>query len=72
MNTISLHATEGNPYTIYALRDPYDLRARYIGMTRDPEKRLKQHLACDGSNPEKDSWIRERHKMDNGDNRNRL
>lgn len=31
-------------YSIYGLVDPFEQRVRYIGMTKDAQKRYKQHL----------------------------
>src|SRR5438105_386511 len=46
-------------YPVYRLVDPRDLAVFYVGITNNPEARLKQHLACDGSNPDKDARIQE-------------
>ena len=59
MNTLSPHAQEGNPYTVYALIDPRDYAVCYIGITNDVYKRFAQHLSCDGCNLAKDVWIAE-------------
>lgn len=48
-------------YTIYALEDQRysgTQAIRYIGITDDVYMRFYQHLRCDGSNKEKDEWIR--------------
>jgi predicted GIY-YIG superfamily endonuclease len=46
-------------YFIYALIDPRDNAVRYIGITNDVYARFYQHLRCDGTNVEKDNWIKE-------------
>lgn len=46
-------------YTIYALVDPRDYIARYIGMSTNVHQRLARHLSCTGTNERKDNWIRE-------------
>src|SRR5690348_3565294 len=46
-------------YPVYRLVDPRDRTVFYVGITNNPEARLKQHLACNGSNPDKDAWIQE-------------
>lgn len=45
-------------YTIYALTDPRDNGVRYIGITVNPDERLKQHIWGDINLPKRD-WIRE-------------
>ncbi len=48
-------------YTIYTLEDQryVGLQAiRYVGITDDVYIRFYQHLRCDGSNKEKDDWIK--------------
>ena len=46
---------------VYALKDPRSQNIRYVGITKDVEKRLKQHLyyAKCGQRSHKASWIRE-------------
>lgn len=46
-------------YTIYSLIDPRNHTTRYVGITVDVYQRFKQHIRCDGCNPEKDAWIQE-------------
>lgn len=48
-------------YTIYVLEDQRHIgmqAIRYIGITDDVYMRFYQHLRCDGSNKEKDEWIK--------------
>lgn len=45
-------------YTVYALIDPRDNNIRYIGITYDPDRRLKEHLSND-SNVLKRNWVNE-------------
>lgn len=33
-------------YSVYVLRDPRDMRIRYVGMSCNPAKRFKQHTGC--------------------------
>lgn len=40
----------GPPHDIYRLRDPRDKAVFYIGISKDSQRRLKQHLACAGLN----------------------
>lgn len=42
---------------IYGLRDPRTREIRYIGKTRRPKVRYREHLRLDGINPHKDNWI---------------
>jgi hypothetical protein len=35
------------------------LATKYIGITINPNKRINEHLKCEGGNLEKDKWIRE-------------
>lgn len=44
---------------IYTLTDPRDKTVRYVGRTNNPQKRLYFHMKGDGSNHEKDVWIKE-------------
>lgn len=46
-------------YQIYALLDPRDSTVRYVGMSRNAQKRLFQHLLGDSRNEYKHGWIRE-------------
>jgi predicted GIY-YIG superfamily endonuclease len=57
MNTLSPHATNGNPYTVYALIDPRSQDVCYIGITKDIYRRFIEHIRCTGANPAKDEWI---------------
>lgn len=45
--------------TVYRLIDPRDRTVHYIGVSSNPLARYGQHLTCDGSNPNKDTWIKE-------------
>jgi hypothetical protein len=44
---------------VYLLSDPITETIRYIGQTRDPEARYRQHIRTFGSqcNPAKSAWI---------------
>lgn len=45
---------------VYRLVDLRNKSIRYVGVTRGSLAiRLSQHLACDGSNPNRDDWIKE-------------
>jgi predicted GIY-YIG superfamily endonuclease len=46
-------------YTVYALTDPRDNDIRYIGITYDPDRRLKEHLSSSDSNVLKGKWANE-------------
>jgi DNA-binding XRE family transcriptional regulator len=46
-------------YQIYALLDPRDSTVRYVGMSRNAQRRLFQHLLGDSRNEDKNGWIRE-------------
>lgn len=59
---------------IYALMDPRPAfegqeptdergRIRYVGKSYRPFHRLTEHLACDGSNPYRDNWIRKLRRL---------
>lgn len=50
-------------YTIYALIDPRDNAIRYIGITVNPDERLKQHIWGD-MNIRKREWISELNQSD--------
>jgi hypothetical protein len=45
---------------VYHLVDPNDRAVRYIGKSRNPKSRLKQHIAeaLENDNTEKKRWIR--------------
>src|SRR5260370_18737051 len=51
--------TKERGYTIYALIDPRDSSIRYIGITDNPDQRLKEHLRGRGGNPPKRNWVYE-------------
>jgi hypothetical protein len=42
---------------IYGLVDPIDGKIRYIGMTKDPSKRLRRYKGWRGSNREMTDWL---------------
>ena len=46
-------------YFVYALTDPRTDEVRYIGVAKDLEQRLYQHVYSRGGNSEKDSWIQQ-------------
>lgn len=56
-----LYPTESNGVPlryVYALEDPRTGRARYIGVTADPPRRLKEHVYNTGEhNPIKRDWV---------------
>ena len=43
---------------VYALLDPRDQSIRYIGMSRQPEKRLREHMK-DTNHKQKHAWLKE-------------
>jgi|SRR5579863_7095583 len=48
------------PVCIYGLIDPRSMQLRYIGQTRYPERRVKQHMSIDPwENEKKADWIQE-------------
>ncbi|SRR6266704_2014854 len=61
-NTLPHHAHKGKIYTIYALIDPRDQEIRYIGITYDVYARMRQHSRCEGTNTNKNAWIKELQK----------
>jgi hypothetical protein len=48
-----------NPYTIYALLDPRNDSIRYVGMSINPELRLRAHLTDREATPQKRAWLDE-------------
>jgi hypothetical protein len=46
-------------YIVYGLEDQRNHEIFYVGITDDIQARFAQHLRCDGSNPLKDTRIRE-------------
>lgn len=44
---------------IYTLKDPRDNTIRYIGMSKDPVKRLASHYSLSDGTGEKQQWLRE-------------
>jgi len=49
-------------YTIYELVDPRNMLPFYVGITDNVYRRFKEHIRCNGDNPDKDNRIRELHK----------
>lgn len=47
------------PVYIYGLQDPRTGGVCYIGKTTSVNRRLKQHLACEGANAARVAWIAE-------------
>jgi len=45
-------------YVIYALVDPTDEKVYYVGQTRNPQRRLEQHMAARHRQSEKGEWLR--------------
>lgn len=46
-------------YAIYALIDPTDEKVYYVGQTRNPHRRLEQHLAARHHRGKKGEWLRQ-------------
>ena len=45
-------------HNIYVLIDPRDESVRYVGISKNPRKRLREHIRCDNiDNPGKDAWM---------------
>jgi predicted GIY-YIG superfamily endonuclease len=44
-------------YFVYALVDPRTSIVAYVGITNNPNARLKDHISGDGPNDEKKAWI---------------
>lgn len=48
---------------IYRWKDPritdIVLCTKYVGVTNNPNSRIGGHMLCDGTNPEKDAWIKD-------------
>lgn len=63
VNTLPLHAQDGNTTFIYALVDPRTQQIRYVGKANDPQHRLRDHLR-EKRKSYKNSWIKE--LRDNG------
>lgn len=59
MDTLSPHTQDHKPYFVYELVDPRDMSIFYVGITIDLYMRFKQHMRCDGINPQKDARIRD-------------
>lgn len=47
------------PHYVYEWVDPRDMSIFYVGITVDLYERYKQHMRCDGINPQKDLRIQE-------------
>lgn len=62
MATIPSYDSKHNPYTGYELVDPRDNLPFYVGITDNVYRRLKEHIRCNGDNPDKDARMRELHK----------
>jgi len=46
------------PWFIYALKDPSNGDVRYVGISYDPSRRLRQHIsAAPQAKAHKDKWI---------------
>lgn len=48
---------EKRMWKIYALVDPLDCNVRYIGMSKNAKRRLRQHLHMLDKNERKNAWI---------------
>jgi hypothetical protein len=46
---------------VYVLRDPRDMKARYVGQSVDPAGRLRVHGWSTGKNPAMTAWLQELH-----------
>lgn len=47
------------PHYVYEWVDPRDMSIFYVGITIDLYERYRQHMRCDGINPQKDQRIQE-------------
>src|SRR5215467_13360783 len=45
-------------YAVYALVDPTDEIVYYVGLTRNPKRRLEQHLGARHHKGKKGDWLR--------------
>lgn len=63
MDTLPPHDLDDNPYTIYALIDPRTADIKYVGMSTDPERRLREHFR-DREAPCKYAWLDELRMLD--------
>lgn len=52
-------ATDNTPYDVYILHDDDDI-THYVGITKDMNKRYRQHCRCVGTNLELNLWIQSR------------
>lgn len=47
------------PHYVYRWVDPRDQSIFYVGITVNLYERYKQHMRCDGANPQKDQRIQD-------------
>jgi hypothetical protein len=47
------------PFVVYTLSDPRDNAVRYVGISKNIDRRIKEHLACVGLNFKKNIWIQD-------------
>lgn len=47
------------PFVVYTLSDPRDNAIRYVGISKNMGRRMKEHLACVGLNFQKNIWIQD-------------
>jgi predicted GIY-YIG superfamily endonuclease len=59
MDTLPPHGQENKPCFVYEFIDPRDQSVFYVGITINLYARYKQHMHCDGINPEKDARMQE-------------
>jgi DNA-binding XRE family transcriptional regulator len=59
MKGIDISDRANQTYQIYALIDPRDNTTRYVGMSRNAQRRLFQHLLGDRGNEQKNTWLLE-------------
>lgn len=59
MDTLPPHTQESKPCYVYELVDPRNQSIFYVGITLDLYGRYRQHMRCDGTNPQKDMRIQE-------------
>jgi predicted GIY-YIG superfamily endonuclease len=44
-------------HAVYTLSDPRDNVIHYVGISKNVQKRFKQHVTCSGVNLEKNAWV---------------